>query len=34
LTVGKLYNSLYVLPFFILALFFLGNKVYLKLNEV
>ena len=33
LTVGKLYNSLYVLPFFILALF-LGNKVYLKLNEV
>ncbi|HEY4628643.1 MAG TPA: sulfite exporter TauE/SafE family protein, partial [Flavobacterium sp.] len=33
LTVGKLYNSLYVFPFFILALF-LGNKVYLKLNEV
>ncbi|TDE27500.1 sulfite exporter TauE/SafE family protein [Flavobacterium ranwuense] len=33
LTVNQLYNSLYVLPFFILALV-LGNKVYLKLNEV
>lgn len=28
----QVYNSLYVLPFFILALF-LGKKVYLKLNE-
>ncbi|TDE49226.1 sulfite exporter TauE/SafE family protein [Flavobacterium sp. GT3P67] len=33
LTVNQLYNSLYVLPFFILALV-LGKKVYLKLNEV
>lgn len=32
LTLGQLYNSLYVLPFFILAIF-LGKKVYLKLNE-
>lgn len=33
LTVNQLYNSLYVLPFFILALI-LGKKVYLKLNEL
>ncbi|MDI6046807.1 sulfite exporter TauE/SafE family protein [Flavobacterium yafengii] len=33
LTVNQLYNSLYVLPFFILALV-LGKKVYLKLNEL
>ena len=33
LTVDQLYNSLYVLPFFILALV-LGKKVYLKLNDV
>lgn len=33
LTVDQLYNSLYVLPFFILALV-LGKKVYLKLNEM
>jgi hypothetical protein len=33
LTVDQLYNSLYVLPFFILALV-LGKKVYLKLNEI
>ena len=32
LTVNQLYNSLYVLPFFILALV-LGKKVYLKLDE-
>lgn len=32
LTLNQLYNSLYVLPFFILALV-LGKKVYLKLNE-
>jgi uncharacterized membrane protein YfcA len=30
---NQLYNSLYVLPFFILALF-LGKKVYLKLDDV
>jgi uncharacterized membrane protein YfcA len=30
---SQLYNSLYVLPFFILALF-LGKKVYLKLDDV
>ena len=29
----QLYNSMYVLPFFILALF-LGKKVYLKLDDV
>lgn len=29
----QIYNSIYVVPFFILALF-LGKKVYLKLNEV
>ncbi|MGO4906379.1 TSUP family transporter [Flavobacterium sp. W20_MBD1_R3] len=29
----QIYNSIYVIPFFILALF-LGKKVYLKLNEV
>jgi hypothetical protein len=33
LTLNQLYNSLYVLPFFILALI-LGKKVYLKLNDV
>jgi uncharacterized membrane protein YfcA len=33
LTVNQLYNSLYVLPFFVLALV-LGKKVYLKLNEI
>jgi uncharacterized membrane protein YfcA len=33
LTVNQLYNSLYVLPFFILALV-LGKKVYLKLNDI
>ncbi|MES2577814.1 MAG: sulfite exporter TauE/SafE family protein [Bacteroidota bacterium] len=33
LTLNQLYNSLYVLPFFILALI-LGKKVYLKLNEL
>jgi len=33
LTLNQLYNSLYVLPFFVLALV-LGNKVYLKLNEI
>lgn len=33
LTLGQFYNSLIVLPFFILAIF-LGKKVYLKLNEV
>ncbi|TDE05627.1 sulfite exporter TauE/SafE family protein [Flavobacterium hiemivividum] len=33
LTLSQVYNSLYVLPFFILALF-LGKKVYLKLDEV
>jgi len=33
LTFGQIYNSLFVLPFFILAIF-LGKKVYLKLNEV
>lgn len=33
LTVNQLYNSLYVLPFFILAVI-LGKKVYLKLNEI
>jgi uncharacterized membrane protein YfcA len=32
MTMSEVYNSLYVLPFFILALF-LGKKVYLKLNE-
>jgi uncharacterized membrane protein YfcA len=30
---NQLYNSLYVLPFFIIALF-LGKKVYLKLDDV
>jgi uncharacterized membrane protein YfcA len=30
---NQIYNSLYVLPFFILALF-LGKKVYLKLDDV
>jgi uncharacterized membrane protein YfcA len=30
---NQLYNSMYVLPFFILALF-LGKKVYLKLDDV
>lgn len=33
LTLSQLYNSLYVLPFFILALI-LGKKVYLKLDDV
>jgi hypothetical protein len=33
LTLNQLYNSLYVLPFFILALF-LGKKVYLKLDDL
>lgn len=33
LTLAQFYNSLIVLPFFILAIF-LGKKVYLKLNEV
>ena len=33
LTLNQLHNSLYVLPFFILALI-LGKKVYLKLNEL
>jgi len=33
LTLGQVYNSLFVLPFFILAIF-LGKKVYSKLNEV
>lgn len=33
LTLGQFYNSLFVLPFFLLAIF-LGKKVYLKLNEV
>jgi uncharacterized membrane protein YfcA len=32
MTMPQIYNSLYVLPFFILALF-LGKKVYLKLDE-
>ncbi|WP_417996290.1 sulfite exporter TauE/SafE family protein [Flavobacterium sp. LB2P6] len=32
LTLNQLYNALYVLPFFILALI-LGKKVYLKLND-
>lgn len=32
LTLGQFYNSLFVLPFFVLAIF-LGKKVYLKLNE-
>lgn len=32
MTMNQVYNSLYVLPFFILALF-LGKKVYLKLDE-
>jgi uncharacterized membrane protein YfcA len=33
MTLNQVYNSLYVLPFFIFALF-LGKKVYLKLDEV
>lgn len=33
LTVNQLYNSLYVLPFFVLAMV-LGKLVYLKLNEI
>mgnify|MGYP003641134568 CR=1 FL=1 len=33
INMNQVYNSFYVLPFFILALF-LGKKVYLKLNEV
>lgn len=32
MTMEQIYNSIYVLPFFIFALF-LGKKVYLKLNE-
>ncbi|MFQ3173258.1 MAG: putative membrane protein YfcA [Flavobacterium sp.] len=32
MTMPQVYNSLYVMPFFILALF-LGKKVYLKLDE-
>jgi len=32
MTMSQIYNSLYVLPFFVLALF-LGKKVYLKLND-
>ncbi|WP_199736783.1 MULTISPECIES: sulfite exporter TauE/SafE family protein [unclassified Flavobacterium] len=32
ITMNQIYNSLYVVPFLILALF-LGKKVYLKLNE-
>jgi len=32
MTMNQVYNSLYVLPFFILALF-LGKKIYLKLDE-
>ncbi|SDH13509.1 hypothetical protein SAMN04488062_104246 [Flavobacterium omnivorum] len=32
MSMTQVYNSFYVLPFFILALF-LGKKVYLKLNE-
>ncbi|MGY8913787.1 MAG: TSUP family transporter [Flavobacteriales bacterium] len=33
LTMNQLYNSLFVLPFFIMALF-LGKKVYLKIDEL
>tara|TARA_R110000868_G_scaffold15443_9_gene70422 strand:- start:2787 stop:3506 length:720 start_codon:yes stop_codon:yes gene_type:complete len=33
MTMHQVYNAIYVLPFFILALF-LGKKVYLKLDEV
>jgi len=33
MTMNEIYNSLYVLPFFILALF-LGKKVYLKLDDI
>ncbi|MEZ7500192.1 sulfite exporter TauE/SafE family protein [Flavobacterium sp. Arc3] len=33
MTMDQVYNAIYVLPFFILALF-LGKKVYLKLNDV
>lgn len=33
MTMKEIYNSIYVLPFFILALY-LGKKVYLKLDEV
>jgi uncharacterized membrane protein YfcA len=32
MTMNQVYNSFYVLPFFILALF-LGKKIYLKLDE-
>lgn len=32
MTMPQVYNSLYVMPFFVLALF-LGKKVYLKLDE-
>jgi uncharacterized membrane protein YfcA len=33
MTMKEVYNSMYVLPFFILALF-LGKKVYLKLDDI
>jgi len=33
MTMHQVYNAIYVLPFFILALF-LGKKVYLKLDDV
>jgi uncharacterized membrane protein YfcA len=33
MTMNEIYNSLYVLPFFLLALF-LGKKVYLKLDDI